>query len=343
MDHVAIDLGGRESQICIRSSDGSILEEDRRATKSLGRYLARRTKSRVVMETCAEAFSVAEQAREAGHEVVVVPAMLVRSLGVGDRGIKTDVRDARNLSEASCRMGRLPGVHVPSKESRERKAMCSVREALVQVRTKLVNAVRGWNRSQGLGMVRSGSPPTFPGRVRELAKSRSRDVPTYVERALASIDQLTIQIVQADKELEAVAEEDVTCKLLMTAPGVGPVTAVRFAAAVDDVTRFPDCHRLQSYLGMTPGESSSSEKKQRTGLTKAGAVKVRWVLIQAAWAARRSYKDDPVVQWSMEVEKRRGKHVAVVALARRLIGVLYAMWRDNRPYDRQHQATAKLT
>lgn len=338
MDHVAIDLGGRESQICVRSSEGEILEEDRRGTRSLGKYLAKRPPSRVVMETCGEAFAVAEEARAAGHEVVVVPAMLVRSLGVGHRGIKTDVRDARNLSEASCRMGKLPGVHVPSRESRQRKAMCSMREALIQVRTKLVNAVRGWTRSQGLGIVRSGAPTTFPTRIRELAKSQSTEVPAFVERALASLDALTVQIIEADKELETVAKSDPTCQRLMTAPGVGPISAVRFAAAVDQVDRFPDAHRLESYFGLTPGEKSSSDKKQRTGLTKAGAVKVRWVFIQAAWAARRYYKDDPVVQWSMEVEKRRGKRVAVAALARRLIGILYAMWRDNRPYDRQHRS-----
>lgn len=118
----------------------------------------------------------------------------------------------------------------------------------------------------------------------------------------------------------------------MTAPCVGPVTATRFAAAVDEVSRFSDAHRLQSYLGLTPGENSSSEKKQRTGLTKAGAVKVRWALIQAAWVARRYYKNDPVVLWSSEAEKRRGKHVAVAALARRLAGILFAMWRDGRDY-----------
>jgi transposase len=336
MDHVAIDLGGRESQICVRSSDGAIVEEERRGTRSLGKYLARRAKSRVVMETCSEAFAVAEEARDAGHEVVVVPAMLVRSLGVGHRGIKTDVRDARNLSEASCRMEKLPGVHIPSREARERKAMCSAREALVQVRTKLINAVRGWTRSQGLGTVRSGAPTTFPTRVRELATTQGKAIPKYVERALSSLEHLTLQIIDADHELEDIAKSDPTCKLLMTAPGVGPASAVRFVAAVDAVDRFPDAHRLQSYIGLTPGEKSSSDKKQRTGLTKAGAVKVRWLFIQAAWAARRYYKNDPVVQWSMEVERRRGKHVAVAALARRLVGILYAMWRDNRAYDPRH-------
>jgi len=90
MDHIAVDLGGRESQICVRGSDGAILEERRYPTGMLGQYLATRLESRVVVETCSEALGVADVALEAGHEVRVVPTTLVRSLGVGARRIKTD-------------------------------------------------------------------------------------------------------------------------------------------------------------------------------------------------------------------------------------------------------------
>ena len=343
MDHVAIDLGSRESQICVRTSDGEILEEKRVGTRSLAKYLAGRPKGRVVMEACAEAFSIADAALAAGHETVVVPAALAPALGVGERGIKTDVRDARNLSEASCRMSRLPKVHVPRKESRDRKAMCGMREGLVETRTKLVNSVRGWARAQGLGTVRSGSPSTFTRRIREHVGQRKLSVPAYVERVLIAIETVSVQIHEADEELEAVAKGDATCNLLMTAPGIGPTASVRVAAAVDDVKRFPNAHKLESYLGMTPGENSSSTRKRRTGLTKAGPPKVRWAMLQSAWVARRYYKDHPLVAWSFEVEKRRGKKVAVIALARRLVGVLYAMWRDQKPYDKDHQVTRAQT
>src|SRR4051812_44257513 len=107
MDHIAIDLGGRESQICVVSAEGEVILQERRPTGGLKKFLSERRQSRVVMETCAEAFGVADAAREAGHEVAVVPATLVRALGVGSRGLKTDARDARNLAEASCRMKRL--------------------------------------------------------------------------------------------------------------------------------------------------------------------------------------------------------------------------------------------
>ena len=295
MDHIAIDLGSRESQVCVRTATGEIVEERRVGTRAPGPYLAKRPRSRVVLETCAEAFAVADAATAAGHETVVVPATLAPSLGVGERGVKTDTRDARNLSEASCRMSRLPAVHVPAKTSRDRKAMCGMREALVQTRTKLINAVRGWTRPQGLGVVRSGSAETFPSRVKEHVASRSGSIPSYVERLLAVLDTLSTEILAADEELKTAAVSDPTCQLLMTAPGVGPVTAVRFAAAIDDVGRFADAHRLESDLGLTPGERSSGQKQKRTGLTKAGPNKLRWVLVQAAWSRAATTR---TIRWS---------------------------------------------
>jgi len=234
-------------------------------------------------------------------------------------------------------MSKLPAVHVPTKVSRDQKAMCGMREGLVQARTKLINTVRGWTRPQGLGVVRSGSPTTFPLRVKEHVTERGATIPIYVEQVLKAIQELSLQIGEADEAMKELAGTDPTCQLLMTAPGVGPTTAVRFAAAIDDVKRFPTAHKLEAYLGLVPGERSSSERKRRTGLTKAGPSKLRWVLVQASWAARRYYKEHPMVLWSREVEKRRGKQVAVMALARRLAGVLYAMWRDGRPYDQNHR------
>src|SRR5512140_2195381 len=99
MDHIAIDLGGRESQICVRGPEGKILEEKRITTLALPRFLAGREKSVVVMETCTEAFRIADAARAAGHVVKVVAATLVKQLGVGARRTKTDQRDAQALSE----------------------------------------------------------------------------------------------------------------------------------------------------------------------------------------------------------------------------------------------------
>src|SRR6185369_7636133 len=208
MDHIAIDLGGNESQICVMSAEGEVLLEERRPTRGLGKFFAGRAVGRVVLESCAEAFSVADAARKAQHEVVVVPATLVRSLGVGSRGLKTDVRDARNLAEASCRMKRLPSVHVPTMASRERKTACGMREVLIGSRTKMINAVRGWLRAAGIGPMMRGTPELFPTRVRAHVKGREGTVPPAIERVLALLEKVNVEIAAADEELEAAAKSD---------------------------------------------------------------------------------------------------------------------------------------
>jgi transposase len=208
-----------------------------------------------------------------------------------------------------------------------------MRESLVRARTKLINTVRGWMRGQAIRL-RSGSPESLPKRLKEAIEQ----VPSYVERQLKMIDALTEQVDEADKELKKLAKSDSTCARMMSVPGVGPVTAVRFVAALDDVGRFESAHKVQAYLGLTPGEDSSSDRQRRTSITKAGSTATRWALVQAAWAARRAKGLHPMVEWSLEVEKRRGKRVAVLALARKIAGILYAIWRDGTFYDRSHKA-----
>ena len=338
MDHIAIDLGRSKSQICVRAPDGTILEERRLPTPRLVEYLGQRaTKAaRVVFETCAESFAVADTARALGYDVRVVPATLAPALGVGARRTKTDERDARCLSEASCRID-LPSVHIPSRQSRDRKTLCGMREALVTSRTQLINTVRGWLRGQGIRL-RSGATETLPARVRQAISAP----PTYVQRQLAMIDELTRSIREADKELEQTARGDETCRRLMTVPGVGPVTAVRFVAAIDSVQRFDAAHAVQSYLGLAPGEWSSGDRQHRTGITKAGSVATRRALVQAAWVMKTRRPNDPAVLWSTQVEKRRGKLIAVVALARKLAGILFALWRDGTTYDSARGAAPLL-
>jgi transposase len=234
-------------------------------------------------------------------------------------------------------MKRLPSVHVPTANSRERKTACGLRDVLVGTRTKLINSVRGWCRTTGLGLVRS-TPEVFPARVRKHVADRRGVVPAAVERVLVMVEAVNVQITSADEELERVAQQDPVCARLMTVPGVGPVTAVRYAAALDDASRFDNAHAVQSYLGLVPGENSSSDRRRITSITKAGAPRVRWTLVQAAWSARRWRKADPMVRWALAVEERRGRHVAIVALARKMAGILFAIWRDGSVYDAQRGA-----
>lgn len=332
MEHLAIDLGGRESQVCIRTPDGGVIREARVRNTELAELLSR-PKSRVIVETCAEAFAVADLALDLGHEVRVVPASLVRALGVGARRTKTDRRDAQTLSEVSCRID-LPSVHVPSHWSREAKSLCGMRDALVSSRTRLVNTVRGYLRRLLKGS-RGGTISTLPSRVRKRFADAGLSMPRYLERQLEMIVHLHAAVKDATREVKSWAEQNPVCVRLMTAPGAGPITAVRFVAAIDKVERFSSAHELEAYLGLTPGEDSSSDRKRITSITKAGPIAVRWTLVQASWSALRTRPDDPMCRWALQVAHRRGKRIAVIALARKLAGILFAMWRDSTSYQPQ--------
>jgi transposase len=159
VEHIAIDL----EAVNVKSAGGT-----RRATSwrsgaaarvSWRRISRHRQPAVVIVETCTEAFRVADIARRHGHNPRMVSGTLVQSLGIGQRGLKNDGRDARALSEASCRMA-LPSVHLSSSSSREWRALCRSREALLRTRTQLISGVRSYVRA------RSARNPASTSRAR---------------------------------------------------------------------------------------------------------------------------------------------------------------------------------
>lgn len=190
-----------------------------------------------------------------------------------------------------------------------------------------------------LTRVALGTVSTFPRRVREEMEDAA-DLPTFVERQLQAIEYLTTSLKALEKDFAAMAETDPVCCRLMTIPGVGPLVSIRFVSTVDDLARFPSPHALESYLGLTPGENSSSERKRITGITKAGNTRTRWILVQAAWTILRSRQGDPMAQWASKIAAKKGKKTAVVALARKLAGIMFAIWRDASEYNPTKGSTA---
>jgi transposase len=120
----------------------------------------------------------------------------------------------------------------------------------------------------------------------------------------------------------------------MTAPGVGPITALNYRAALDQVDRFADAGAVASYLGLVPREHSSGDSQRKGRITKAGPREPRAMLVQASWAIWRIRRGPGVelAAWAHRLAARRGRRVAIVALARRLARILFAIWRDDQPY-----------
>lgn len=163
---------------------------------------------------------------------------------------------------------------------------------------------------------------------------------------LTLLESLNEQIKRADDHLAQTVKADPVVKRLTTVPGVGPVTATCFVATLDDVRRFPDAKQARAYLGLVPTEYSSGERQQRGHINKAGPNRARYLLVEAALSIlrRRSPQTAALHDWAARIKERRGMKVAVVALARKLAGILYAMWRDatdfKLPAVSSHEAPA---
>ena len=343
MEHVGLDLGAKRTHVVRIGANGQVTERLQVPTRELPRWLERLPPSRVVMEACTQSPAIARAAKDAKHETFVVPGQLVRALGVGARGIKTDDRDAEVLARASVRSETLPSVHLRGDVSRGRKQIIAARALLVKSRVQIVLYIKSWLRGQLLSIDSRAPSPRFPDAVRRLALSRAEGLPMEIDALLTSYTNLSEQIDELDCELERRAEEDPTCKLLMTMPGIGPIASTMFVGHVDEVGRFESGEQLASYLGLVPGEATTGGKVVRTGSIKAGPKQLKAQMVQSAWMLWRTRPNDPIVLWARRIAEKRGKRIAIVALARKMTKVLYAIWMTNTPYDPSRASEARAT
>ena len=138
----------------------------------------------------------------------------------------------------------------------------------------------------------------------------------------------TIEIAALDRQLRRHVATDPIVQAFQTVPGVGLIVAVTFRAHLDQLDRFTHAGQVSAAIGLVPREDSSAERRQRGHITKAGPRELRSLLVQAAWACWRSQRSAGLRAWVEQLAARRGRRIAVVALARRLSRILYALWRD---------------
>lgn len=339
--HGAIDLGKKMSQVCILKDDGEIVE--RRIRTEPGRLTALLRPFpgiRVLLEAGTESEWVARCLEEIGCEVIVADPNYAPMYAQRQRRIKTDRRDARALLEA-CRLGAYRKAYRVSEAQRQVRWQIGTRESLVRMRTRTMVLVGSLLRQAGLH-VPSGKAETFTTRLTGL------EIPEPLQRAivplLAVLETLNRQVAVADRELEQLVRHDDRVKRLRTVPGVGPIIAATFVATVDQAGRFAGPHQLEAYLGLVPREYSSGERQRRGGITKTGNSRLRSLLVEGAWSiVTHSHPETAALRaWTLRVASRRGKPRAVVALARRLAGILFAMMRDNTVFDKRFTAGADI-
>ena len=266
---------------------------------------------------------------EAGFETVLMETKRVKS-ALKAAPVKTDRRDAEGIAHL-LRMGWFQPVHCKSVASQEKRALLTSRSALVEGLTRLELSVRGILRNFGLKLGRV-SKGRWEERVRELTTDNAM-LSDVVEPILRLRAQMRNELAMMTNKIRILARSDATCRLLMTMPGVGPVTAVTFVTAVDDPARFRRARDIGAWAGLTPKRSQSGERDVSGEITRTGDVALRKALFQAATVMlHRSRRMSWLKSWAMRVATRRGTKRATTALARRMGVVLLRMWRDGTEF-----------
>jgi transposase len=332
MDHVGIDVHKVASQICVIAEGGELIERRVRTDPSrFAEVLGDRPRARILIEASTDSEWVARCLEELGHEVIVADPNFAPMYATRHRKVKTDRRDARALAEA-CVLGAYRPAHRLSDGQRHVRGRLGVRDALVRTRTRYIALIRARLRQDGW-RVPTGSAEGFSRRV--LALPLPGRLRSEVAPLLAVMRQVNRQVEYSDERIAALTATDARVRRLQSVPSIGPVTAAAFVAALDDAQRFRRAHQVEAYVGLVPREWSSGESPRRGRITKAGAGRVRWLLIQAAVSMLRlrDPRTADLRDWAERIASRRGKKIAVVALARRLAGILFALLRDETVYE----------
>lgn len=251
---------------------------------------------------------------------------------------KTDRDDALRLVELE-RLGQLPTVRVPPKAERDWKALIAHRQALVGRRVAIQNRLRALLVGQGLT-----APPGAKAWTEEGLSRFDREAKPIREcgcdelwRGILHLElieyrQVVELISMSEKKLDELGKANERVRLIRTIPGVGPRTAETIVAHLSEPSRFTSGKQVGAYFGLVPKQFQSGQSDRRGRITRRGPAVVRKLLVECSWCMLR-YNG-----WAREVYARLSnggksrRKQAVVALARKLAVICWAMLRDGTPW-----------
>lgn len=328
-----IDLGSKRSQACRVDEAGEEVAREALTSScvALQRVFGGLPPMRIAIETGGHANWVARQLRAMGHEVIVADAKRLKLLW--DTKSKDDKRDALFLAEIAARCPEfLCAVEPRTLESEQHRAMLRMREAVVRARVKLINCVL-----ESFGeKLPAASSEAF---ARMAAPRLPQELRAEAYPALQVIEQLTSQIKVYDKQVRKLCEGRYgeATKRLMSAPGVGPLTALTFVLELDgDPRRLRGSRAAGALVGLRPMRRESGESKPELGITKEGNQMLRRYLVQCAqYMLGHHGVDCALRRWGLKLAgtSKRGKKRAVVAAARKLAVLLHTLWRKDVDFD----------
>lgn len=335
MHYCGLDVSLKTTHVYIENEHGERVERMAVATTApaltdaLTPYAAA---LKVAVEAGSQSVWIADLLVALGAQVHVVHPLKVKWIAESKK--KTDRIDAQLLAHL-LRIGGLPiPVHVPSRASRALRQVLQARRQLVQTRTRLGNMLRGLLHQEQVALPTNGLK-SMAGWRRLLEQSLSPAVRVILEEVRTTLDATTASIKALERELRARTSADPRVARLQTIPGVGILSAQTLVSTVDRIERFPSAKQLIGYTGLAPTVRASGERVTYGSITKQGRGEIRAVWLQAAHAALKTQHPEakPLQRWWARVAQRRGKKIAFVALARKLLTIAFHLWREATVYD----------
>jgi transposase len=332
----ALDVSQEQTAICMVDGAGAVIAEGKVETcpDAIAAWLGRWTTAlrTVGMETGPLAVWLWNALAAKGLPIVCLDARHA-SAALKMMPNKTDRHDARGLAQI-VRTGWFKEVRIKSHGAYVVRALLTARDALVSIRVRLENEVRGLLKTFGILFGRRVGG--FLRRAEEVIAGELAVAPELrpIFEALVAARQAVLGRIRAlDAEVRAAARRSRTVQLFMSTPGVGPITALAVAAAFDDAARFRSSSSAGAYLGLTPRRYESGEISRNGRISKRGDRMTRTHLFEAANAIMtRKLGGSRLRDWARAIAERTGPRKAKVALARKLAVILHAMWRTGTPF-----------
>lgn len=329
---ISIDLAKDVFQVAGFDKNMKVLSNKQLNRRALHAFIANSPSSEIVMEACYSSHYWARSFQQMGHRVRLLPAQHVAPFV---RGNKSDRNDVIAIAEASRRPG-IKDVPVKSLAQQDIQSLHRMRDLKVRRRTSMMNQARGLLSDYGIVC-----PKGHAGFKRLLAivcdpqnAQISQLLKPQFESIRSEYQQLTQCIGNIERSLKQIAKEQPLCQLLLSIPGIGIINATALYSAIGNGSQFSSAREFAVWLGLTPRQSSSGMTFHSGGITKRGNGYLRKQLVHGARVLLNRKKDrtDKLSRWADQLQARRGKNKATVALAARLARLCWILLQKNEPY-----------
>jgi len=331
MMYVGVDVGKSKCRASMMSSEGRIVKElnfsnDKAGISHLASMLS--MDDRVVMESTGPYWLDLYNHLDDLH-IPVVLANPLKTKAIASARIKSDKVDARILAHL-LRTDLIPECYVPPKEMREIRSLVRHRLSIVKLRTMVKNKVHALVDRNGLKHEFSdlfGKSGLQWLKVLELSGLDRLMLDNY----LMHLENLNLQIEKVDLEITSRASVDGDVRLLLSLKGVNVYSALLIKSEIGTIERFADYKKLVSWAGLAPSLHQSGDVEYHGHITKQGSTMLRWIMVEAARVA--SVFDPRLRAFYERVKARRGDQKAVVAVANKMLKIIWFMLTRKEQYE----------